>query len=337
MVGKRVDLSDLADESPLEEARVPAFADTSPRPPRPPRVEQVAANPLNTRDVHARPAKIASIAESILQHGQLQPCAVVTRAAFLAIFPEHEAAVAGADWVQVNGGRRRAAIIRAGLPTIEITVKNGLAESRGTFISATAAENIDRENYDPIEEARAVQLLVDECGTGKAAAEQLGRTPPWVTQRLNLLRLAPHLQEALRTDEAEDRIPLREVRDWHKLPVQDQLAELDAWRQRRAAGLTAVNREGGGDDPPATPATKVPTQRLSPITAAVRKLGDTPSKIAATLRAELTDEDLKALVQQLLIEELMHVRGQSQGRRMNADDFTVLVRKLMGEEQPGED
>ncbi|GGM22270.1 ParB/RepB/Spo0J family partition protein [Dactylosporangium sucinum] len=299
MAGKRINLAELADEPPLEEARVPGFTET---PPRPPRVEQVAANPLNTRDISARPAKITSIAKSIVEHGQLQPCTVVTRTAFLAIFPEHEAAVDGVAFVQVTGGRRRAAIIEAGLPTIDITVKNDLASSRGKFISATAAENIDREDYDPIEEARAVQLLVEECGTGQAAAEQLGRTPAWVTQRRNLLKLAPQLQEALRADETEDRIPLREVRDLHKLPVEEQLAALEAWRERRSAGLTAVNQDGD-DDPPASPATKVPSQRPSPTASAIRRLGGTPSKIAATLRAELPAEDLRALIEELLRED----------------------------------
>ena len=88
-MGKRINLSDLADEPPLEEGRVPAFVDTAPRSAP---VDQIAANPLNTRDLGASAAKIASIAESMRLHGQLQPCAVVTRTAFLGIFPEQETA-----------------------------------------------------------------------------------------------------------------------------------------------------------------------------------------------------------------------------------------------------
>lgn len=293
MAGKRINLAELADEPPFKEARVPTFADTHPRTAR---VEQVAANPLNTRDIHANPAKITSIADSIRIHGQLQPCTVVVRAAFLRLFPEHEQTIGNATFVQVTGARRRAAVIEAGLSTIDITVKNDLAESRAKYISATAAENIDREDFDPIEEARVVQLLVAECGTNKAAAEQLSRTPPWVTQRLNLLKLSPPLQAALRAKS----ISLREVRDLHDLSPEEQLAALAAWQQRTVpAQLTAVNSPDSRVDPP-TPGAKGAGKRMSPAAAAIQKLGGTPTKIAVAIRSELAPADVRSLAEELL-------------------------------------
>jgi ParB family chromosome partitioning protein len=298
VAGKRINLADLADEPPMQEARIPALVET---PARPPRVDQVAANPLNTRDVYAQPAKITEVADSILRHGQLQPCTVVARTAFLSIFPEHESDIGEAIYVQVTGGRRRAALIEAGRPTMDVIVKNDLAQSRALFISATAAENIDRQDYDPIEEARAVELLVKECGTGKAAAEQLGRTQAWVTQRRNLLKLTMPVQTALRAGD----IPLREVRDMHVLPPDDQLAALEAWRTRDTPQLTAVNPPDGeetGEDEGEVPAARTPRPRLSPVAVAIRRLGGTPIKIAETLRTELPVEDLRALAQELLRE-----------------------------------
>jgi ParB family chromosome partitioning protein len=295
MAGRRVNLADLADEPPLEEARTPTFADVTPRSAR---VSQVAANPLNTRNVHAQPSKIAAIAESIRLNGQLQPCTVVTRTAFLGIFPEHEPAISDAAYVQVTGGRRRAAMIQLNRPTIDIVVKNDLAQSRAQFVAATAAENIDREDLDPVEEARAVQALVKECGTGKAAAAKLGRTAPWVTQRMNLLQLAPEIQEALSADD-ETRLPVREVRDWHGKPRQEQLARLKEWRAAR--GLAVASPPPPGDDAEKS-ATKVPSPRRSPVVAAIRRLGKTPGEIAASLRTELPADDLRALAQELLRE-----------------------------------
>ncbi|MGC5334888.1 ParB/RepB/Spo0J family partition protein [Micromonospora sp. DT62] len=290
MAGKRVNLSDLAGEPALPEARVPAFAESAPRTAR---VHQVAANPLNTRDLDADHAKIESIAESMRTHGQLQPCAVAAREAFLRIFPEHEAAIGKAAWVQVTGGRRRAAALLANQPTLDIVVKNNLADSREAWVSATAAENLDRENLDPIEEAKAVQLLVQECGTGKAAAARLSRTPAWVTQRLNLLKLAPEVQTLLRSGE----LPLRDVRDLHQLPVDGQLVEL---RQRQQPtdppGLTAVNQENS----PSEPAPHTPRPRRSATASAIRRLGGTPDKIAEALQTEMTNEDLRALANFLL-------------------------------------
>ena len=295
MAGKRINLADLADEPPLAEARTPVLAEV---PPRPPRIDQVAANPLNTRDIDAQRAKIAEIAESIRRHGQLQPCTVVTRAAFLSIFPENEPSIGDAIYVQVTGGRRRAALIEAGRSAIDVIVKNDLAQSRAQFISATAAENIDRQDYDPIEEARAVELLAAECGSGKMAAEQLARTPAWVTQRRNLLKLITPVQTALRAGD----IPLREVRDLHTLPPDDQLAALEAWRKQDAQRLTAVNPTAGDESDEAASHPKPPRPRQSAVAVAIRRLGGTPIKIAETLRAELPPDDLRALAQELLRE-----------------------------------
>ncbi|GAA2709056.1 ParB/RepB/Spo0J family partition protein [Micromonospora olivasterospora] len=297
MAGKRVNLSDLATEPALPEARVPAFAESAPRTAR---VQQVAANPLNTRDLDADHAKIGSIADSMRTHGQLQPCAVVSREAFLRIYPEHEAAIGRATWVQVTGGRRRAAALLANQPTLDIIVKNSLAESREAWVSATAAENLDRENLDPIEEARAIQLLVQECGTGKAAAERLSRTPAWVTQRLNLLKLAPELQALLRSGE----VPLRDVRDLHQLPLAEQLEELRQRQQPPAEPpLTAVNRAPVTSETlPSSGATSERRPRKSAAASAIRRLGGTPDKVAESLRAEMTPEDLRTLANLLLTE-----------------------------------
>ncbi|WP_018223830.1 ParB/RepB/Spo0J family partition protein [Salinispora pacifica] len=288
MAGKRINLSDLASEPALPEARVPALAESAPRTAR---VQQIAANPLNTRDLDTDHAKIESIADSMRTHGQLQPCAVVPREAFLRIYPEHGPAVGKALWVQVTGGRRRAAALLANLATLDIIVKNHLAESRETWVGATAAENLDRENLDPIEEARAVQLLVEESRTGKAAAERLSRTPAWVTQRLNLLKLAPELQSMLRSGE----VPLRDVRDLHQLPPTEQLEEL---RQRQhKPELTAVNETAV---PKAAVDSREKGGRPRKVASAIRHLGGTPDKIAKSLQAEMTPEDLRALAQLLL-------------------------------------
>ncbi|MEU0082024.1 ParB/RepB/Spo0J family partition protein [Micromonospora tulbaghiae] len=291
MAGKRINLSDLATEPSVPEARVPSFAESSPRTAR---VQQVAANPLNTRDLTSDHAKIASIAESMRLHGQLQPCTVVARRDFLRIFPEHEVAIGSATWVQVTGGRRRAAAVLAERPTLDIVVKPDLATSRESWVSATAAENLDRENLDPVEEARAVQLLVKECGTGKAAAERLGRTAPWVTQRLNLLKLAPEVQALVRTGE----VALREARDLHQLPAEEQLQALRRRQEPAEPELTAVNQ---ADDPSTEDAKEsVQRQRRSGFASAVRRLGGTPVKIAESLSMELSPAELRELAELLL-------------------------------------
>ena len=259
----------------------------------------VAANPLNSREVDARPDKVTKLGQSIAENGQLQPSAVVTREAFLNIFPEYEKEIGRARWVQITGARRRAAILERGLPTIDIVVKNDRAQSRQAFVAATAAENLDRENYDPIEEAKAVQHLVTEFGTVRAVAAHMGRSPGWVTQRTNLLKLHPEVQAALRVDDDEDddaglkRLPLRDVRTWHDLAPAAQLKELELWRRKNA--VTTAGESGASK-----PTANSTQTRLSRTAAAIRKLGSNPVEIATTLRAELPPDELHALAQELL-------------------------------------
>ena len=269
-------------------------------------LDDVAFNPLNTRDLTSprTRAKIGDIAKSMKLHGQLASCAVVHRESFLGIFPEYETQIGIASFVQVNGACRRAAAIESGRPDLKIDVMDELAASRQAFLGATSAENIDRGDYDPIEEALAVELLVKECGSGTDAAAQLAKTPAWVTQRRNLLKLEPEVQTELRSGA----LPLRTVRDWHKAadgsvpaPREEQLAKLEDWRRAKTPEVAVVDPADG--DPgapeeeqpkPARPTSA--TARPSRTAAAIQRLGGTPPKIAQSLRSELTVEDIRALV-----------------------------------------
>ncbi len=289
MSGKRVSLGSLAGTAPPQEMRRPQIADG---PADAVDVDKVAPNPLNPRIVDPQSRAVRRIRDSIAEIGQIQPSTVVTRRAFLAIHSEHESTIGDADFVQVVGGQRRAAVAQL-QRSLKVVVDDELAATRARFLAATLAENLDRQNLNAVEEARGVEYMVTECGSGKAAAEQLRRTTAWVTQRLNLLKLIPEVQAALVDEDDEQRLPLRVVRDWHTLGTPEQLTELARWRRR----LTAVNREEE-----AKPALQVPVQRVSRVVAALRRLGATPAEIGATLRAEMSIEDRRALAEELLRE-----------------------------------
>lgn len=284
--GQKVNLSDLAGEPDLDDGRGPrALAPGG----RPIRLAQLALNPLNKRVLSARPDAIAELADSMRVNGQLQPCAVVTRAAFRRIFPDHDDQLDRAAFVQVTGARRYLAAQQLGWDAIEVVVKDDLASSPLRFLSATAAENLDRRDFDPVEEAEQVQLVVEAAGSGQAAAENLQRSPGWITQRLNLLKLIPELHAALRGGN----IPLREVRTLHTLDRDGQLAALHRF--------TAVKQDGAGEpDEVGTGSTSTPAAtRPTPTARAIRRLGSTPEKIAAALRAELAPDVIEQLVQHL--------------------------------------
>lgn len=286
--GQKVNLSDLAGDPDLDDGRGP-YALTPDGGGRPIPLPQLALNPHNKRVLGTRPDAIDELADSMRINGQLQPCAVVTRAAFRRIFPDDDAQLGRAAFVQVTGARRYLAARQLRWEAIEAVIKDELAGSALRFLSATAAENLDRRDFDPVEEAEQVQLVVAAAGSGQAAAENLQRSPGWVSQRLNLLKLAPELHAALRVGD----IALREVRTLHTLDHAAQLAALHRF--------TAVNRRGtSGTDGDAQSTSAAPADRPTPAARAIRRLGGTPDKIAAALRAELAPADIEQLVGHLV-------------------------------------
>ena len=292
--GQKVNLSDLAAEPDLDDGRSP-YTVPSGSGARSVRLDKLALNPFNKRVLTARPETIRQLAESLRSNGQLQPCAVVTREAFRRIFPDQDPQLGRATFVQVTGARRHMAAQRNGWDALDVVVKDDLASTPLQFLSATASENIDRQDFDPVEEAEQVQLVVAAAGSGQAAAAHLQRSPGWVSQRLNLLKLAPELQTALRAGE----IPLREVRTLHTLTAPEQVAVLDRFTAVNQAHQDADSDDG---DRPSAEERKVGPRRSDRPTAiarALRRIGDTPEKMAATLRAELRPDEITLLVQHL--------------------------------------
>lgn len=304
-MGKTVSLADLADDEPTPEARVPAIGASQ----RPVALDQIAFNPRNKRNVYANPAKIAEMGESLLTVGQISPCAVVTRADYLRIFPEDKAKIGTAAYVQCPGARRLAAAKLKGIPTLDIIVKPKLATDRATWLAATTMENTDREDLDPIEEAQQVQELVAELGQAKLAAERLGKLPAWVTTRTNWLKLSPEVQQMMSAGDASQRI----VRDIHELSFDLQVIVV---RLRRREDIDVDNETrailchrfddlkkilGWAEPQPDEASAKpepVPAQRRGRPTAVVsfwRKLGETPDEKAEKLYNEIGQEDLRAL------------------------------------------
>lgn len=293
-MGRRIDLSQLASQ-PVIDAPLPQLLETPARMVQVP-LRAVAPNPINPRTADGDLSDL----ESMRSIGQLQPCAVVTRAAFLAIYPEYAEQLGSADYVVVAGSRRRLAAEKFGLAMLDIVVQDVLATDRATFYGAAVTENIDRLNFDPIEEAHAVQHLVGECGSGVRAAEMLGKSKGWVSQRLALLKLSPDMQALLRAGD----LPVRDARRLAALPAEDQLT---TWEQERT--FTAVNTqpspaasdgghadtETGGDQAAAEQQERSPRRRSARIPA-----GATADQVATILRAHLTQQELHHLVEILI-------------------------------------
>lgn len=162
-----------------------------------------------------------------LKKKQLQPAVAVTRAAYLALWPDEEASVSGAKYVIANGERRYRGSKAAGLTTLEVVVDDDIAHSRADFLDAVLSENNDREDLDPIERALGIKTMVEQLGGKAKVAEHYAKSAGWVTQQMYLLDLSPELQQLVSSGE----LPVRETRSLVKLPPEQQMP---AWQARLA-------------------------------------------------------------------------------------------------------
>ncbi len=97
----------------------------------------------------------------------------------------------GEKYVLVAGQRRLIAARRAGLAEVPVLIREG-----SDALAAAIAENLIREDLDPIEEARALKRLAEaeKLPTHKKLAERVGKSSAYVSERLRLLALPDKVQ-----------------------------------------------------------------------------------------------------------------------------------------------
>ncbi|MEO8079103.1 MAG: ParB/RepB/Spo0J family partition protein [Caldimonas sp.] len=137
-------------------------------------------------------AALQSLAESIKAQGVIQPVLVRTIA---------DGRGAGPRFEIIAGERRYRAARLAGLEVIPIVVREVDDEAAAAM---ALIENIQRQDLNPLEEARGLQRLVDEFGmTHDAAARAVGRSRSAASNLLRLLSLTEAVQQRLLAGEIE--------------------------------------------------------------------------------------------------------------------------------------
>ena len=132
-------------------------------------------------------ASLAELALSIKEQGVMQPILVRP--------------VDGGTFEIVAGERRWRAAQQAGLREIPALVKNVPDQAA---LAVALIENIQREDLNPLEEAKGLARLIDEFGlTHEAAAKAVGRSRSAVSNLLRLTALAPPVQEYLLAGQLE--------------------------------------------------------------------------------------------------------------------------------------
>ncbi len=160
-----------------------APSDTTRKPRRAP-IENLQPNPRNPRK-NFTDDELNELAASIKERGVIQP--IVVRAA-----PGQSDA-----YEFIAGERRWRAAQRAGLHDVPIAVVEATDKQSLEF---AIIENVQRADLNPMEEAGGYHALMEEHGyTQDEVAQIVGKSRPHVSNTLRLLKLAPAVQQFVRS------------------------------------------------------------------------------------------------------------------------------------------
>ena len=147
-------------------------------------VGDIRPNPYQPRQIFDE-EKLRQLADSLREHGVVEPLIVRL----------DKKDKKGRRYELVAGERRLRAAKLAGLKTVPVIVRD-YTDLQTREIALV--ENINRHDLNPIEEAKGLRALMQECSlTQEQAAAKVGRSRVAVTNLLRLLNLAQPVQELI--------------------------------------------------------------------------------------------------------------------------------------------
>jgi ParB family chromosome partitioning protein len=130
---------------------------------------------------------LAALSSSVRTHGILQPLVVRQ---------------VGEQFQLIAGERRLRAAQEAGLATVPVRVVDFNDQQ---VVEAALVENIQRSDLNPIEKAQGFKDYLDRFGLNhEQLAKRLGLARSTISNLVNLLDLAPEVQEAVRTNQISE-------------------------------------------------------------------------------------------------------------------------------------
>jgi ParB family chromosome partitioning protein len=146
-------------------------------------IGKVVADPNQPRQTF-HDTELSELAQSIRQHGLLQP---------LVVSPADD------GYQLIAGERRLRAAKLAGLSNVPVVIRS--VEDQQRFELALI-ENLQRSDLSPGEEARAYARLMSEGGeTQEQLAKRLGKSRSRIAQLVRILKLSAEMQAALERGE----------------------------------------------------------------------------------------------------------------------------------------
>ena len=153
-------------------------------------VDKIHPNPFQPRKEFDE-IQLRSLSDSIKQYGVLQAL-VVTRKEI-----QKEDGGLTAEYELIAGERRLRAAKMAGLREVPVLIRNG-GETDLMKLELAIIENIQREDLNPVDRAKAFDRLVTEFHFKHSQiAEKVGKSREYVTNSLRMLALPPEMIDAL--------------------------------------------------------------------------------------------------------------------------------------------
>ncbi len=141
--------------------------------------DKIDINPQQPRTNFSDGA-LNDLAESIKEHGIISPLIATKK---------------GDRFELIAGERRLRSARLVGLKTVPVIIRE---ETEQKKLEVALIENLQRENLNPLETARAYKRLIDEFNiTQEEAAKKVGKARSSVANALRLLSLPPEIQDAL--------------------------------------------------------------------------------------------------------------------------------------------
>ncbi len=260
-------------------------------------IDLISPNPEQPR-THFEPEKLRELADSIRQHGIIQPL-VVTR--------DNDG-----SYRLIAGERRLQAARLAGLQTVPI-VNRDAADAE--LLELALIENIQRADLNPIEEAMAYRRLVDEYGlTQEDAARRVGKSRAAVANALRLLGLEQEIRRSLVEGE------ITEGHARALLGLQDARSRIETWREVARRHLSVRDTEA------------LVRRRVAGIQAAPGSAAPAPT----LTRRDAMIADIEKRLQRALSTRVT-VQPQKKGARIviecySSEEFDSVVQQLAGDD-----
>lgn len=142
-------------------------------------INLLQANPLQPRGL-ITPESLAELAESIRNHGILEPLVV---------------AKTPAGYQIIAGERRWRGAKLVGLAKVPVIIRETSPQG---MLEMAIVENVQRIDLNPLERAQAYRRLMDEFDlTNSEIAQRVGKSPSYISNTIRLLTLPDALKDAL--------------------------------------------------------------------------------------------------------------------------------------------